>query len=134
MVFRNSLNRLAVKEPEALFEEDIEAGESRRIQVKIPSDQNVKKAIDKLAIFISEDGQLFEEELMRREIEKIPVLNFLKHKYSEEAQYYRWKVFSLFLDNANEFMEGKIFKCGAIWESFEDASKRRVLFALRFDR
>jgi len=96
--------------------------ENRHISVKVPSDPEVKKAIDKLAIYVAEDGHLFEQELLRRDIEKIPVLGFLRHKFSDEAHYYRWKVFSLLTNNASN-KETKIFKNGAIWEPTEDSKK-----------
>ena len=94
--------------------------------MKIPSDPNVKKAIDKLAIYISEDGHLFEEELLRRDIKEIPILNFLKKKTSDEAHYYRWKVFSLLVDN-NKLTDKRIFKGGAEWVPTEDCLKKYII-------
>jgi len=91
----------------------------------VPIDSNVKKIIDKLAVYVSEDGHLFEEELLRKDIKDIPGLSFLKNKLSDEAHYYRWKVFSL-LTGSNELPRNQIFQGGAEWILTEDLTKRYI--------
>lgn len=100
---------------------EVDAKDARKILVKPPPNQEVKKIIDKLAVFVSEDGHLFEEELMRRDLEDYPLLSFLSQKGSEEALYYRWKVFSLLFSQQNDT---RIFKGGAVWKSSIDTIKK----------
>lgn len=83
----------------------------------------MKKIIDKLAVYVSEDGHLFEEELLRKDIKAIPALAFLKQKHSDEAHYYRWKVFSLLADS-NKLAGKQIFQGGAEWIPGEELLKR----------
>ena len=101
------------------MEEEEDPRKVRRIQVKPPANPDTKKVIDKLAIYVSEDGHLFEEELLRRETEGNPLLGFLRHKNSDEAQYYRWKVFTLLAPSSSQ-SDVRILKGGAVWEATAD--------------
>ncbi len=107
-------------------EETEDPREIRHVQVRAPGNPEERKVIDKLAVYVSEDGHLFEEELLRRGVEGNSLLDFMRKKNSEEATYYRWKVFSL-LEPSQQHSDVRIFKHGAIWEPLAEVMSRKYV-------
>ena len=61
--------------------------------VELPPD-NIRGIIDRLALYVAEEGHGFEQAVMQRE-QSNPHYRFMFDSKSAEHLYYRWKVISL---------------------------------------
>ncbi|CDU85247.1 U2 snRNP-associated SURP motif-containing protein, putative [Plasmodium yoelii] len=65
---------------------------NKRIQIILPEDKKVKRIIDLLAKYVTEEGYAFEEIIKKNEKDN-PMFNFIFNT-SDLHYYYKWRVFS----------------------------------------
>ncbi|CRG95547.1 U2 snRNP-associated SURP motif-containing protein, putative [Plasmodium gallinaceum] len=65
---------------------------NKKIEILLPEDKKIKRIIDLLAKYVTEEGYTFEETIKKNEKDN-PLFNFLFSK-SDLYYYYKWRVFS----------------------------------------
>jgi len=80
--------------------------------VSVPPNHEI---IDRLALFVAQEGHPFEQEVMSREAEN-PSYRFLYDRGSAEHRYYRWKVASLSSSlSSSPRRDTAALSCLAVW-------------------
>mmetsp|Transcript_5635 Transcript_5635/g.18148 ORF Transcript_5635/g.18148 Transcript_5635/m.18148 type:complete len:241 (+) Transcript_5635:905-1627(+) len=97
--------------------------------VSVPPNHEI---IDRLALFVAQEGHPFEQEVMSREAEN-PSYRFLYDRGSAEHRYYRWKVAPL---SSSPRRDIAALSCLAVWGGWHRGSRcpsaaaRRVHYVL----
>lgn len=65
----------------------------KTVRVKVPSDEKVRKIIERLARYVAQEGHPFEQLVMEREAPEGP-FSFLYRHDSDDNLYYRWRTFA----------------------------------------
>ena len=64
------------------------------IEVGFPSDERIRYIIDTMAVYVMQDGCLFEQAVMLKE-QNNPEFRFLFDLKTPEHVYYRWRLYAL---------------------------------------
>ena len=64
------------------------------VHIEVPAEDSTRAVIDRLALFVAEEGHAFERVVMERE-QNNPHYRFMFDASSADNLYYRWKVVSL---------------------------------------
>mmetsp|Transcript_36985 Transcript_36985/g.47798 ORF Transcript_36985/g.47798 Transcript_36985/m.47798 type:complete len:1038 (+) Transcript_36985:104-3217(+) len=101
--------------------------EDEKIQVEIPKNEEKKELIDRLARYISKDGQPLENMIREREAANTKY-DCLNKPDSKDAIYYRWKVYSLCMGDKEDEWREKPFQItseSSFWVPPKMPEKRR---------
>eukprot|EP00471_Norrisiella_sphaerica_P004924 CAMPEP_0184483122 /NCGR_PEP_ID=MMETSP0113_2-20130426/4736_1 /TAXON_ID=91329 /ORGANISM="Norrisiella sphaerica, Strain BC52" /LENGTH=692 /DNA_ID=CAMNT_0026863309 /DNA_START=147 /DNA_END=2225 /DNA_ORIENTATION=+ len=98
-----------------------------RHKIQIPGDAKVRRRIDHLAKYVSQNGHIFEKAVMTKEM-KNPKFFFLFQAHTPQHLYYRWKVYMICQGDTEEKWREEPFQMilgGPYWipPSMEDMKK-----------
>lgn len=97
--------------------DNTDLGGNPKIVIKLPSDQNERQIVDRLARYVAKDGLQFENAIRTRE-QGNPMYRFLFETQSPLALYYKWKVYSLAMGDQEHSWKETSFQMisnGSIW-------------------
>ncbi|RLN87480.1 hypothetical protein BBJ28_00016565 [Nothophytophthora sp. Chile5] len=99
--------------PAVMSATDVDLAGKKTITVEVPTDETMRRRIDRLAQYVATDGLQFENAIRLRESGNMAEYAFLLETQSALALYYRWRVYSFAMGDDEYSWREKPFQMAA---------------------